>query len=167
MCPAYKMFRDKYGAETEGMANQWLAQIETYPMGKNQSLTLLMIPCNASITIPWEAPPISLWKQMKRPTTKHQSLGSPVEELAKDWGTQRESHFIRRPTSRLTWTLRSSQRLNHHSKSKHELDLAASHNPTHPCTCIANVQLGLHASPLTTEVEAVPESAGCLWILFL
>jgi hypothetical protein len=43
MCPAYKMCRNKDGAETEGMANQWLPQIETHPMGKNQSLTMLMI----------------------------------------------------------------------------------------------------------------------------
>ena len=28
MCPAYKMCRDKDGADTEGMANQQLSQIE-------------------------------------------------------------------------------------------------------------------------------------------
>jgi hypothetical protein len=43
MCHAYKMCKDKDRAETEGMANQWLPQIETHPMDKNQSLTLLMI----------------------------------------------------------------------------------------------------------------------------
>ena len=31
------------GAESQGMANQYLAQIETHSMGKHQSLTLLMI----------------------------------------------------------------------------------------------------------------------------
>jgi hypothetical protein len=36
MCPAYKMCRDKNAAETEGMANQWLAGLETHPMGKHQ-----------------------------------------------------------------------------------------------------------------------------------
>jgi hypothetical protein len=47
MGPAYKMCRDKDKAETEGLANQWLAQIETHPMGKNQFLTLLMKLCYA------------------------------------------------------------------------------------------------------------------------
>jgi hypothetical protein len=36
MCPAYKMFRDKDRAKTEGMVNQWLAQTETHTMGKKQ-----------------------------------------------------------------------------------------------------------------------------------
>jgi hypothetical protein len=56
--PIYKIYRDKDGAEGGwgGMANQCLAQIETYPMGKNQFLTLLMILCyvcrqNPSITV--------------------------------------------------------------------------------------------------------------------
>ena len=35
------------GAETEGMANQQTVQLKTYPMGKHQSITLLMIPCYA------------------------------------------------------------------------------------------------------------------------
>jgi len=35
MCPAYKKCRDKDRTETEGTANQWLPQIETYPIGKN------------------------------------------------------------------------------------------------------------------------------------
>jgi hypothetical protein len=34
MCPAY---RDRDRAETEGMTNQWLSQIETHLMSKNQS----------------------------------------------------------------------------------------------------------------------------------
>ena len=32
ICPAYKICRDKDGAEIEGTANQCLAQLETYPM---------------------------------------------------------------------------------------------------------------------------------------
>ena len=43
MCHDCKMGRDKDRAETEGMANQCLPQIETHPVGKNQFLTLLMI----------------------------------------------------------------------------------------------------------------------------
>jgi hypothetical protein len=34
------MCKDKDIAEPEGIANQWLIQIETHPMCKNQSLTL-------------------------------------------------------------------------------------------------------------------------------
>ena len=49
ICPDYKKFRDKNGAETEAeteqMANQRLAQIENHSVDKNQSLTLLMILC--------------------------------------------------------------------------------------------------------------------------
>ena len=43
MYPAYKMFRDKDRGKMEGIANQQLAQIETHPMGKKQSLTLLIL----------------------------------------------------------------------------------------------------------------------------
>ena len=34
MCPAYKMYRDQYGTETEGIVNQRLVQIETYFIGQ-------------------------------------------------------------------------------------------------------------------------------------
>ena len=34
--PAYKMCRDKDGAEIEGMANQSLAKLETHFMGEGQ-----------------------------------------------------------------------------------------------------------------------------------
>jgi hypothetical protein len=47
MCPAYKMCQDKDRTETEGMANEWLAQIEAHSMGKIQSLTLWMVFCYA------------------------------------------------------------------------------------------------------------------------
>jgi hypothetical protein len=33
--PVYKKCKNKYGTETEGMANQYLAKIETHPMGKD------------------------------------------------------------------------------------------------------------------------------------
>jgi hypothetical protein len=39
---ACNMWRDKDGAETEGTANQWLPQLETYPI---RPLTLLIIFC--------------------------------------------------------------------------------------------------------------------------
>jgi hypothetical protein len=64
MRSAYKMHRDKDRVETENMANQWLAQTETHPMGKNQSLTVLMILCYAyrqepRLTVLWGALPRS------------------------------------------------------------------------------------------------------------
>ena len=46
ICLVYKKWRDKYGAETVGMASQ-LAKLETHLMGKHQSLKLLMMPCYA------------------------------------------------------------------------------------------------------------------------
>jgi hypothetical protein len=42
---AYKLWRDKEGAESEAKANQWLALIETYPMWKNEPLALLRAVC--------------------------------------------------------------------------------------------------------------------------
>jgi hypothetical protein len=54
ICPAYKKtktktktnkkkYRDKVGAETEGIANQRLTKLETHHIHKSQSLILLMI----------------------------------------------------------------------------------------------------------------------------
>jgi len=41
--PLYKKCRDKDRGDSERMANQELAQLETHPMGKYQYITLLMI----------------------------------------------------------------------------------------------------------------------------
>jgi hypothetical protein len=41
------MCRDIDGAEFKGMANQWLAQLETHPMGKSLATTLKLIVCYA------------------------------------------------------------------------------------------------------------------------
>jgi hypothetical protein len=99
------------------MNNQWLAQTETHPMGKNQSLTLLMIlflwclQAEPSITVLWEAPLNSWGKERKRPTDKNYvrwSSGSPVGKLGeglrdpKRTGTPQEDQ-----QSELTWTPRS------------------------------------------------------------
>jgi hypothetical protein len=43
ICPAYKMCGDKDGAETGGVVNQCLYQLETHPVGESPPLTLLMI----------------------------------------------------------------------------------------------------------------------------
>jgi hypothetical protein len=48
MCPAYKRYRDKDRAETEGMTKQLIPQIETINLlGKKQALTSLMVFCYA------------------------------------------------------------------------------------------------------------------------
>jgi hypothetical protein len=47
-----KKYNDKDGAEIEEIANQKLAQLETNPMDKDQSLTPLMIICYACIQKP-------------------------------------------------------------------------------------------------------------------
>jgi hypothetical protein len=72
------------------MINQLLSQLETHPMGKHQSLTLLMILCHAcrqepSITALWETPPSSWLKQTPRPTESRQSR--PVRGLGSKTGS--------------------------------------------------------------------------------
>ena len=47
MYPAYKKERDKNLTQTKEMAKQCLVQLDMQPMGKNQSLTILMILCYA------------------------------------------------------------------------------------------------------------------------
>jgi hypothetical protein len=47
ICPAHKIYRDKVGAEIEGLASQCLAQLEIHPIGESQPLTLLMTLCYA------------------------------------------------------------------------------------------------------------------------
>ena len=69
------MFMDKDGAENKGMGQ--LTQLETYPMGESQPLTFLMIlgyvyRWKPSIINFWEAASSSSWKQMQKPTAKHE-----------------------------------------------------------------------------------------------
>jgi hypothetical protein len=50
----------------------------SYPMGEKQPLTLLMILCYAcrqesNVTVSWEASSSIRWKQVQRPTAKHQA----------------------------------------------------------------------------------------------
>jgi hypothetical protein len=57
------------------MANQWLAQIETHPMDKKQSLTLLILIYYAykqepSLTVLWQALSNSRQKQIQRSAVK-------------------------------------------------------------------------------------------------
>ena len=81
ICLEYNMCRnigikEKNGAEIEGMANQWLVQIDIPPIGRKQFLTLLMILSYAcrqepSITFLWVAPCISWLKHIQIPIAKH------------------------------------------------------------------------------------------------
>jgi hypothetical protein len=118
------MYRDKDRAEREGMTKQWLPQTETYPMGKNQSLTLLMIFCyvcwqEPGITVLWVAPLAANGKRCRDPQPNIRwSSGSLVEELGEGLRdpmrtlTPQESQ-----QSQLPWTLEGSQRLNQHRVS--------------------------------------------------
>lgn len=76
MYPAYKKERDKNLTQTKEMAKQCLVQLDMQPMGKNQSLTILMILCYAwrqkpNITVIWEPTPSRWPQQMQRPTVKY------------------------------------------------------------------------------------------------
>jgi hypothetical protein len=82
---AYKLYRDKNEAETEGVASQWYPNLR--PISPDRlSLTLLMILYSAcrnvpNITIPLEASCSSRWKQLKDPQPEiRRSLGNLVEE---------------------------------------------------------------------------------------
>lgn len=65
-------------------------------------------------------------------------------------GTQQEDQ-----QGLLTWTFRSSQRLNYQQKGEHCLDLVSG-------IYAAAVQFDLLGGPSITGVEAVSESATCL-----
>jgi hypothetical protein len=47
ICLVYMWWRDKDETEIQEVANQWLAQLETNPMGESEPLTLFMIRCYA------------------------------------------------------------------------------------------------------------------------
>jgi hypothetical protein len=71
----YKMLRDKDGPEIMRMTNQWLPQLETHPMRESQPQTLVMMLCytcteEPRVTVLWELPLSSSWKQMHRSTAK-------------------------------------------------------------------------------------------------
>ena len=60
ICSAYSIYRCKDRAEIEGMTNQWLALIETHPMGERHLQILLMVLCyfwreEPCITVFWKA----------------------------------------------------------------------------------------------------------------
>jgi hypothetical protein len=71
------MYKGKGGTETDGMASQWLLQLESCPLGVSQHQTRLMILCHAcreepSIPVSWEDSSSSCWKQMQRFIANHQ-----------------------------------------------------------------------------------------------
>lgn len=79
------------GAETEGMISQQQAQLDTHPMGKHRSLTVLIKLCYAckqkpSMTIFWQSPPRSWNRQIKRPSNSGwPSSYSSCQELLFAW----------------------------------------------------------------------------------
>jgi hypothetical protein len=125
------MYRDKDGAETEGTTNQWLSQLETYIMWESQPLTLLMILCYAcrqepSMTVFWEASSRSWWRQMQRPTAKHQSepgescgrVGDRSEQVR---GVKDMRRRCTESTNLVPWGL--TEILGHQPRNMQELDL--------------------------------------------
>ena len=89
---------------------------------------------------------------MLRPTAKHQvELGSLVEEVARELSKQKGSGIPQDIQSQLTWSYEGSQRLDHQPKIMllQEVSLY---------TFVADVQLGLHVSPVTSRVKAVSDS---------
>jgi hypothetical protein len=124
ICPASRMHKDKDGAETEEMTNQWLAQFETHPKGESQPLTLLMVLCYAyrwepSIKISWEASSSSIWwKQIQRRIAKHQvelgeSCGRVWNRIELAWARASQEDL----QTQLTHAHGDTQKLNHQPKS--------------------------------------------------
>jgi hypothetical protein len=99
------MCRNKDRAEIEGMTNQCLSQLETHPMGESQPLMLLMIFCygcrqEPSISVSWEASSSNWWKQMQRPTAKHQAeVKKPCERV---WDRIEQARRVKDTTRRPT-----------------------------------------------------------------
>jgi hypothetical protein len=136
MCPAYRMCREKRGTEMEGMVNWWLAQLETHPMGRNQSLTLLIILCyvcrqNPGIAILWELHPA-----VNRNRCSHK-LDGAQGILWNSWerieGPKENRDSTRKPTDSTNLDYWEFQRLNHQPKSKHGLYLPPP-CPLHICS---------------------------------
>ena len=95
--------------QRQGVANQWLEQLEAHPKGKNQSLTVLMFMLylfcyvcrqEPSIAVLLEAPPSSQWKHMKKPTAKHWTeLGESCgRSQGKIEGPKGDRNSSRKPT---------------------------------------------------------------------
>jgi len=106
------------------------AQLETHSIGKNQSLTLLMILCYACK----QDPSILSFERLTETDRDPQSnirwsLGTLVDELGERLrdlegiGTPHEDQQIQ-----LIWVLGVSQRMNHQSKSIHGPNLASPTN---------------------------------------
>lgn len=112
------------------MDNQWLPQIQTHPMGKNQSLKLLMLLCyvyrqGPSVNVLWEALPSSQWKELRHPLLNIRwSAMSLMEELRKGLMNLKKTGYPQEDQqSQLTWTLAGHKRLNYQPNSEHGLDL--------------------------------------------
>lgn len=67
------------------MANQWLAQIDTNSMDKNQSSILLIVLCYACLTVFGEVLPSSQWKHVETYSQIYdRGLGVQWKYLGKD-----------------------------------------------------------------------------------
>ena len=128
ICPDCKASRDNDGAEIESLDNQWLAQLETHPMGESQLLTLLMILCctcrqEPSTTSLCKVSPSNGWKQVQRHKAKHQAdLRESCGRIEKRLREPEESRTPQEDLQKqLTWDQGSLnvQRLNDQPIKKH------------------------------------------------
>ena len=158
MCPAYKNKKCRNKGETgfEGMANQWLPQLETQPMGKKQSLTLLIILFYAcrqwpSITVLWEASPNSWLKQIQRAIAKYwlELRGSYGRDRGRSEVTEGNRDSTGRPTELTNRTFGGSQRLNPTKKHTRA-------GPSFPHSHIYGWGAWFSYSPLTTRAWVYP-----------
>jgi hypothetical protein len=86
ICSCLKKCRDKNGAETEEMTDQWLAQ-------QAQSLTLLLILCcacrkEACLAVLWKALPAADWDRCRY---SQLSTGNRLGTFWMNWGKEKEA----------------------------------------------------------------------------
>jgi hypothetical protein len=122
MYPVYKKCRHGgWNRLSEWPTNNWPnVRVRANPMGKHQSLTLLMILCyvcrqESSMAILWEALPSSWLRQMQTPTAKQWvELGSSYGRIeGRIVGPEGNKNSTGRPTESTNLDPWDSQRLNH------------------------------------------------------
>lgn len=152
------------------MGHQYLAQLETHPTVKHQSLTLSIIPCYAcwqesSITVLWEAQSNSWLKQIEIPTAKHWTeVGDSYERVVKSIkGPERDGNVQKVEWNQLNWTAGSSQSLSYQI-TNNITHISWNEDPSIHSSCQCTAQCPCR--PPTTRVEASPKAVAWLWYLF-
>ena len=157
-----KILRDKDRAEREVMGNKRLTKIETCSIGKNQSLTLLMI-----LWYSFREDPIIIVLWESHPATNRSKDSQTVDgalefcwRVGKQTEGPKKSQELHRKTNRVNYLGRLGT-----SRDTITNQCASMGWGWVPWTKVTGVQLGLHVGLPKTEAEGVPESVDCLWIL--